>query len=133
MVIRQTQMDAFDGVNDDEFVERLKNILRETYPVESAAYFDDAFEEMIREGLRRARQSYGMRWETALGDFCGLKLQLGERFDEDPEIEPFLTDESVPPNERINRMFRAFGEADWQRVRRRLDAQDAEKADRQSA
>jgi hypothetical protein len=121
MVIRQEQMDAFNYVNDIEFVERLREMLRNDYPEEGNEYDDEELNELIRQGLHRARRIYGMRWETALGDFCGLRLQLGERFDEEPRINGFLTDEFVPPNERIDRMFIELSQNDWNEIYRSLD------------
>lgn len=121
LVIRQEQRDVFNDVNDIEFIKRLKEILRDKYPEESYEYNDESLEEMIRQGFYRARKDYGMRWETALGDFCGLKLQLGEHFDEEPQIHYYLTEESVPPDQRINRMFAQIPEKDWNRICQNID------------
>lgn len=120
LVIRQEQIDEFNDVNDIEFVERLRNILRDQYEEETEVYDDESLEELIHEGVERARSLYAMRWETALADFCGLMVELGDYFDEEPTINRHLTDEKIPPDRRIEFMVARIPENDWDEIRRNI-------------
>jgi transcription elongation factor Elf1 len=82
----------------------------------------NVLQEMVVVGVTRAR-SYGMEWESTLCSFVVLMFVAAPNFDEHPLIRRVLKDESVPPDSRVNMLWRRVSDETWEAAEENYDAQ----------
>ncbi len=85
LVIRKSQIDAFEKVAVRRFEEGLLDHLRGFFPQHAAILGETPLQRVVRYGLRRA-ESRGLGTERAIYLYIALMFMLGSRFDEDPQM-----------------------------------------------
>ncbi len=60
--------------------------------------------EMVRQGIARAR-AYGMAFESSFAAFLAIMIEFAPNFDEHPQVQQILKDESLPPDARLDRVL----------------------------
>ena len=77
---------------------------------------DDKLYKRVEYGIQCARE-YGLTWKNNLSTFVTLMFVIAPYFDRFPAFRRYLTAESVPPNERMDVLFRETTEADWRNAK----------------
>ncbi len=113
MIIRKEQMEALRAKMERDFVLRLSQLLRETYPELTANLSQERLVKRVEFGISRAR-SYGITWESTLGAFVALMFQVAPCFDEHSDIKSILGFSIVPPNERIDLLLKVLAPRQWE-------------------
>jgi hypothetical protein len=129
--IRPEQMAVFQQMADAAFVKRLAEHLRSKYAsvgvllptgVVALGQIPTAtLLEMVRGGIARAR-THGLSYESSLAAFLALMIEAAPNFDEYPRVRQILTDESVPPNGRLDQLLnQAVLEECWAEIKKNYD------------
>jgi hypothetical protein len=118
--IRKDQIDTFDQIAEERFVDKLIAYLKERQSVWVANSPDDELRRRVRWGINRAR-SHGMTWESAIMKFVGLMFRIAPNFDEYPPIAALLARTDVPPNELADRLFTDITTEQWEAAMQRYD------------
>jgi predicted transcriptional regulator len=107
LVIRETQMAAFEQAALRNFENRLLGHLEEFFPKHREVLGEEQMRKVIRLGIERA-ESYGLVSERDLHLYVGLMFMLGSYFDQDPQLPwatKILTDENIiDPSARADRL-----------------------------
>ncbi|MFB0553031.1 MAG: hypothetical protein ACETWQ_06915 [Phycisphaerae bacterium] len=111
--IRQEQMDIFQQQAEINFVHYVAKKLHNNHAEAVKDVPENKLYKRIEYGIRRARE-YGLTWKNNLSTFVTLMFLIAPDFDRFPAFKKFLTDESVPPNERMGVLLRETTEVDWQ-------------------
>ncbi|MDI1430657.1 hypothetical protein [Polyangium sorediatum] len=112
LTLRRGQQKAFEPLVEDALVERIFVFLRQR-PEPEVHRLDDAhLRAAIRAGVAQGR-SFGLTWQSSLGAFVGLSIVVGPRFHEHPAVRAILTDEAIPPDERIAALRDRLTEEEW--------------------
>lgn len=85
LIIRESQMKAFQGLADDAFVVRLVGHLKSNYSILVSGLSVETLTERVRHGIHQGR-GHGLTWESSLAGFVILMFQLGPDF---AQLEPF--------------------------------------------
>lgn len=85
LVMRKSQMEAFESVAARRFEEGLLDHLRTFFPQHAATLGETQLGRIARYGLQRA-ESRGLKTERAIYLYIALMFLLGSRFDEDPQL-----------------------------------------------
>ena len=117
LVIRKEQMDAFGWQTEEEFVRFVMEHIREESPERVLGYADEYFEEMVRNGLARAR-SHGFREEEDLAAFVAIMFEIAPNFDEQPNIKKVLDDKTIPSDRRFEQLWGLTSNEDWEEAKR---------------
>ena len=108
LVIRETQMMAFEKAAIRNFENRMIEHLEEFFPRHCAILGSDQVRKVIRLGLERA-EKYGLISERDVHLYVGLMFMLGSYFDCDlqlPWAAKILTDKYIlDPNVRASRLY----------------------------
>lgn len=131
MIIRQTQIEAFQPQAEEAFQIRLAEYISEEFadrPVQISTNVsnvenlsDETLLTLIQNGLKRGR-TYGMTWESSLFAFVSLMFEFAPNFDEHPSIRRSLEDAEVEPDLRINYLLEQTNSADWEAVEKAYDS-----------
>ncbi|MDQ3684472.1 MAG: hypothetical protein M3430_02560 [Acidobacteriota bacterium] len=119
--IRPEQIEVFQPQAEVAFIERLMAHLRQEHASVVGRLPDDVLKDMVESGLTRARQ-YGLTWESNLTAFVALMFEVAPNFDEHPLIQRILTDENVPPDDRIDVLIERTTEQNWEAAKEGYDA-----------
>src|SRR5262245_49764310 len=121
--IRPEQLEVFRPAAEAGLAGRLAAHLKERHGEEVAKISgsgwsvkqipDEILSRMAQHGFDRARR-YGLGWESSLAAFVVLMFVVAPNFDEHPLIQRILKDESVPPDERIDRLWQSISEQNWE-------------------
>ena len=106
-------MDAFGWRDEDEFVRYVMKHIREESPERVLGYADDYFEEMVRNGLARAR-SHGFSEAEDLMAFVAVMFEIAPNFDEQPNIKKVLDDQAIPSEKRFEQLWELTSDEDWE-------------------
>lgn len=113
LIIRNEQMVIFQQQAEQEFVVSIAGQLR----TNCAAALQDVTEEELNKrvayGIGRAKK-YGMTWKNNLTAFVTLMFEIAPDFDMFPVFQKYLTDENVPPDDRMGFLLKETSEDDWQ-------------------
>ncbi len=131
LVIRPEQMSVFKPAAEKNFENQIVKHLREQHS-ELTVHFvkgdstveqipQDRLLEMVQQGIARAR-AYGITWETAIVGFIVLMFLIAPNFDDHPLIKRAISDESVPPNERIEHLQKVITEENWMAAKNNYNA-----------
>lgn len=85
LVMRKSQMEAFENVAVQRFEEGLLDHLQTFFPQHAATLGETQLGRVARYGLQRA-ESRGLKTERAVYLYVALMFVLGSRFDEDPQL-----------------------------------------------
>lgn len=111
--IREEQMAVFQQQAERNFVSSIVGHLRTNHPGTVKDMPEDVLYRRVEYGIRRARE-YGFSWKNSLSTFVTLMFVIAPDFDKLPAFKKFLTDEGVPPNERMELLLQQTTDADWQ-------------------
>src|SRR5882762_6741284 len=131
LTIRNDQIQSFDNVADEMFVDRVSQYLREHHAdtaiqlPEAASTVQDLNDETLHDlvchGITRARE-YGISYESTLAAFVVLQFETAPNFDDHPLLHRVLKDDRVEPNLRIDRLLERATPENWEAVKARYDA-----------
>lgn len=111
--IREEQMAVFQQEAERNFVRSVVKNLRANHPAAVKDTPEDTLHKRVEYGIRRARE-YGLSWKNSLSTFVTLMFVIAPDFDKLGAFNKFLTDEGVPPNERMELLLEETTDADWQ-------------------
>lgn len=126
-------MSAIDSDAEEKFVRRLGAHIRQNYAraiVTTAREEEkttvgnlsaEALERLVRAGIERAR-SLDFTYESSISAFTALMFEVAPNFDSHELIEPFIVDEEIAPNERLNPLLESVTEKEWEQIRKTYDA-----------
>ncbi|MDI3284688.1 hypothetical protein [Polyangium sp. 15x6] len=112
LTLRRGQRKAFEPLVEDALVERIFVFLRQRPEPEIHRLDDAHLRAAIRAGVAQGR-AFGLTWQSSLGAFVGLSIVVGPRFHEHPAVRAILTDETIPPDERIAALRDRLTEEEW--------------------
>lgn len=97
LVMRASQMQAFEKIAVQRFEEGLLEHVRTFFPEHAAALGETALRRVLRYGLQRA-ESRGLRGERGVYLYLALMFLLGSGFEDDPQLRalPVLQTAPVP-------------------------------------
>lgn len=102
--IRKEQMSVLEGVAQADFHRRLLIYLRQEMLEAITAFDDFALLARISESERRA-STYGIRTDGGVAQFVCLTFAAGPTFDEIPEVNEYLKELGVDPEERLDELI----------------------------
>lgn len=85
LVMRKSQMEAFEKIAARRFEESLLDHFRAFFPQHAAVLGEAQLQRVLRYGLQRA-ESRALGTERAIYLYIALMFMLGSRFDEDPQL-----------------------------------------------
>lgn len=97
LVMRASQMQAFEKIAVQRFEEGLLEHVRTFFPEHAAALGETALRRVLRYGLQRA-ESRGLHGERGVYLYLALMFLLGSGFEDDPQLRalPVLQTAPVP-------------------------------------
>jgi len=107
---KQTQ--AFDQYQDQQFLQRLCAHIQQTYS-DYADMSPVALFRLVEFALVRAK-SYGLTWQSSLGQFVYLMAAIAPNFDMHPAIHAILTNQALAPENRISSLSQRLPAGVWQ-------------------
>ncbi|MFH1897552.1 MAG: hypothetical protein ABH886_04850 [Candidatus Desantisbacteria bacterium] len=102
--IRKEQEDAFLLHDEKAFVDFIIEHLREEHYNYVSSMPDSMLVGMVSNGLTRAR-SHGLTDPENLTAFVALMFVMAPNFDEHPVFQKILDDESIPVDQRLDRLL----------------------------
>lgn len=85
IVVRKSQMEAFESVATRRFEAGLADHFRAFFPQHAATQGDAQLQKVLRYGLQRA-ESRGLKTERGIYVYLALMFLLGSGFDQDPQL-----------------------------------------------
>ena len=76
--------------------------------------------KLTQTAVARAR-SHGIAWESRISAFAVLMFVVAPNFEDVPAIKRVLTDEYVPADGRIDRLWVQTSPRDWEQARAAYD------------
>ena len=109
MIIRDEQMQAFEGQSRANFHRQLMDYLRQELPEQTKPLDDAALREQIMESERRAA-NYGIETQSGIAQWTCLTFALGREFDAIPQIHAFLGAQDLPddPETRLSSLVESL-------------------------
>lgn len=98
--IQKAQMAELSRVAIEDFVERMREHLREEQPRRTAAMRDEELDALTRAALARA-PGYGLESEYDVCRFTELLFTLGPTFDASPEAQEALMNRELHPDDKL--------------------------------
>ena len=117
LYIREEQMEVFLQQAERNFISSVVENLRTDHAKIVQDIPEDKLYKRVEYGIRCARE-YGLTWKNNFGAFVTLMFEIAPDFDRFPAFQKFLTDESVPPNERMGVLLRETTNVDWQNAQK---------------
>jgi hypothetical protein len=128
--VRPEQMAVFTSIAEANFAQRLAAHLRAQY-AETVVHLpdssptvkelqDETLHLLIIEGIKRGR-NHGLSYENAVAAFIAIMFEVAPNFDIHSLVEPFLKDESIAPNSRLDPLLNQLTKQDWETVRSAYD------------
>lgn len=114
--IRKEQMGVFKQQAEINFVDSVAKQLRTNHVEAVKDMPENKLYKRVEYGIRCARE-YRLTWKNNLITFVTLMFEIAPDFDRFPVFQKYLTDESVPPNERMGVLLRKTTEVNWQNAR----------------
>ncbi len=102
LVMRASQMQAFEKIAVQRFEEGLLDHVHTFFPEHAAALGETALRRVLRYGLQRA-ESRGLRGERGVYLYLALMFLLGSGFEDDPQLRvlPVLQTAPVPAEPQV--------------------------------
>ena len=110
MIIRKSQMSAFEQQMRKSFEDRMVAHLKKFFPDKVRPLEEDALRGSIREGVEKA-DGYFVTREVDVARFIDLKFALAPDFDELEEMSwarEILDDTSISGQDKIERIYEAL-------------------------
>ncbi|MFO0758085.1 MAG: hypothetical protein U0359_16435 [Byssovorax sp.] len=99
--IQKEQIAALSSVAIEDFLERMREHLREAEPRRTAAMRDADLDALTRAALDRAPR-YGMESEYDVCRFTELLFSLGPDFDRSPAAQEALLSADLHPDDKLS-------------------------------
>ncbi len=116
MIIRSSQLEAFQAVEDRKFAQRLLKLLSDRLPESLQQAAGDEGLEFVRRGIARAR-GHGFTWQSTIADFVGIMVQTGSDFDRHPAVAAILERTDLSEGQRMPALLREITQATWTEIR----------------
>jgi hypothetical protein len=120
--IRSEQIEAFQPVADAQFVRRIIEHLRtrhekvvvrlESGPILIGRLSAGLLQQMVQQGVTQAK-AYGFTWESSITAFVVLMFKVSPNFDRHPAINRALSEATVSPDARVQRLLEVTSSSDW--------------------
>jgi hypothetical protein len=118
--IRKKQIETFDKIAEDRFVDKLIAYLKDKQSVWVANSPDAELRQRVQWGINRAR-SHGLTWESSIMKFVSLMFRIAPNFDEYPPIAALLARTDIPANDLADRLFSDITTEQWEAATQRYD------------
>lgn len=118
LIIRQNQMQIFDEIDKQNFIDEVIREIREQHAAECMGLSVADLRLTVANGLERAVR-YGLLKKSALSMFIQLLFVAGPDFDQYPPVRYLLTHPAIPPNDKIDSVIQSMQDADWAEMRKR--------------
>jgi hypothetical protein len=112
LTITPSQLQVLDQYQDQQFRQRLCTHIQETYP-DYADMSPVSLHRILDFALARAK-SYGLIWQSSLGQFVYLMAAIAPNFDMHPAIHAILTNQALAPEDRISSLTQRLPAGVWQ-------------------
>ena len=109
-------MAVFQEQAERDFVVSVVHQLRTDHSEAVQGVPEEELTKRVVYGIKRARE-YELSWQNNLATFVTLMCEIGPDFDLYPVFHEYLTDDSLPPDERIFALLEGATEADWEDTR----------------
>jgi hypothetical protein len=120
MIIRNDQTETLDRFAEDDFVQRIKSLIKEHRHYVAESYSENELDVMVKNGIERARK-HDIESELAIFRFVDVMFGVAPNFDEHPMIKEFLAPDENHPDERVAAMVRLLTSMDWEEVKKVYD------------
>ena len=105
MRIRSEQLQTLDDAARADLYQRLAAYLRRQLPAATGGLSDSALLERIAAAAGKA-VGYGVKTDAAVSEFVCISFAAGERFDEMPEVQAYLSQPSMTPDLKVRMLAR---------------------------
>jgi len=113
LIIRNEQLAVFQENSERDFILSVIKQLRANHEAALRGVAEDKIYKRVEYGIGCARK-YGMTWKNNLTAYVILMFEISPDFDMYPVFQEYLTDENVPPDERMGLLLEETSEDDWQ-------------------
>lgn len=121
LIVRAEQFEKIVKTSDEDFVNYLVAYVRGNHSGAAAEHTDATLRKMIRGGIKRAKR-YRIERVVDTEIFIGKMFDVAPNFDEQADIKAVLTDESLPPEKRLEILVSpAVAKESWEEARRNSD------------
>lgn len=103
LTIRSEQLNVLDQASTASFHHRLMLFLRKEIPEATSSMDDVALMEYLIESERRASR-YDIESEAGVAQFVCLTFAAGLKFDELPEVQSYLQQPGLEPEEKLDEL-----------------------------
>jgi len=114
LIIRKEQMKVFQQQAERNFIDSVVKQLRSDHTAAVKDIPEDTLYKRVEYGIEQAREKYELTWQNNLITFVILLFEIGPDFDRLPVFQKYLTDDSIPPDDRIFALLGETTEADWE-------------------
>lgn len=115
LIIRNEQMTVFQEKAEKDFTASVVKQLRSSHKATLKGLTEDKIYKRVEYGIGHARK-YGMTWKNNLTAFVTLMFEVAPDFDVSPVFQKYLTDEKIPPDDRMGLLLEDTSEEDWLNV-----------------
>src|SRR3977135_891510 len=113
MKVRKEQFDEIQHSVETSFVHRVSGLIRKQYPDHSAKWTDAQLDTEVRWWIAKGR-TYGLTFESTLGRFTAIGIQVSPRFDEEPGIACILHDWTIPELRKMDLLENSVMDWEWE-------------------
>ncbi len=116
--IRDAQLQALQRARRLEFLRAIAGHLRAEHPDAIGNLAPEALDFLIADAVSRA-EAYGIASPAALAIFTVFTFVLRRDFDQIPDFHAILTDEAIPPDDRVHALISHGSVSAWAEAHRR--------------
>jgi hypothetical protein len=120
LIIRREQFEAFSAAARRHLCDRLCELLMQVLPDHTANFEPADLVAFVETGMSRA-MAWGFTWDSTIGDYVALCLQIGADFDREPAVQQVFKDNTIPVEQRVAVLFQRLTPAEWQAVAKRAE------------
>jgi hypothetical protein len=99
--------------NEEKFIDFVVKHVKQECPGDVCGIDPVSLREMVTNGLTRAR-SYDLEKPQYLTAFVAIMFDISPNFDEQPNIQQALRDQSTPIEQRFNTMIECVPDKAWE-------------------
>jgi hypothetical protein len=112
LVIKKEQIHQFIASGESRLAEVIAKSVRVANGERVAKYSDNELQSMVKIGIERSR-SRGLVFAEDIAAYVAIMFEVAPRFDEQPEINTVLVDETLPFSLRLELLFAPAMEPAW--------------------
>ncbi len=113
LTIRKEQIEAMLMHDEEKFINFVVKHVQQECPDDVRGIDPVSLREMVINGLARAR-SYELEKPQDLTAFVAIMFDISPNFDEQPNIQQALRDQSIPIEQRFNAMIERVPDKAWE-------------------